>query len=459
MSENRPHSIRRVPKIPQRLKLSENYSDMVISYGTDNLYPQEILQRLKRSGTTTNAVDKRYKFVKGEGFEDQFLATQTMSFKGHVGNQILAECAYQLSVFNGFALHFNFNLLGEWTSCTIVPFEWCRRGLGNELGKIAVFQDWAGEFYKPLNRSNVKFYNSYNPENVQNEIEQCGGIHNYTGQILYYVDGMDIYPTCSFDAIIEDVETDARIKNFAKNLIKNGFASPTIVEYPSKIEKGDEKNVMEQFELSMGDENAGNVMVIENPQASTNPIKIHTLQIGQNDGMYNGTRSLVKESIYNHYDIPSVLRGDEKSGLFNQDQMNDAYTYFNEITKDYRESIEEVFKYIMKDCAFLKVSTTRIKEKQFGGSALASISAAGTILDQEEERIKRESQANLRGSVGGVTGILQIQQSVSQGFTDYNAGVSILQEIFGFSEDVSKKILGSPAKIKENIANERLQNN
>ena len=55
-----------------------------------------------------------------------------------------------------------------------------------------------------------------------------------------------------------------------------------------------------------------------------------------------------------------------------------------------------------------------------------------------------ESQAALRGSVGGVQGILEIQQSVSQQLTDYASGVAILVNIFGFDEQTAREVLGTP---------------
>ena len=65
--------------------------------------------------------------------------------------------------------------------------------------------------------------------------------------------------------------------------------------------------------------------------------------------------------------------------------------------------------------------------------------------------IEAEAKARLKGSVGGVQGILEIQNSVSQGITDYSAAISLLFEIFGFDEVTAKKILGSPKKINTNV--------
>ena len=58
--------------------------------------------------------------------------------------------------------------------------------------------------------------------------------------------------------------------------------------------------------------------------------------------------------------------------------------------------------------------------------------------------VEAEAKARLRGSVGGVQGILAIQASVAQQTTDYEAGIATLEEIYGLTVDQAKKILGNP---------------
>jgi hypothetical protein len=51
--------------------------------------------------------------------------------------------------------------------------------------------------------------------------------------------------------------------------------------------------------------------------------------------------------------------------------------------------------------------------------------------------------------VGGVQGILQIQDSVSKGITDYEAAVAMLDKIFGFPDADAREILGNPIDLKK----------
>jgi hypothetical protein len=72
------------------------------------------------------------------------------------------------------------------------------------------------------------------------------------------------------------------------------------------------------------------------------------------------------------------------------------------------------------------------------------IDVQGFGQDTELQRQQAEAQANLKGSVGGVQGILQIQESVSQGLTQRSAALALLREIYGIEGAKAEEILGNP---------------
>lgn len=59
------------------------------------------------------------------------------------------------------------------------------------------------------------------------------------------------------------------------------------------------------------------------------------------------------------------------------------------------------------------------------------------------EQANVEAQANLRGSVGGVQGILELQRSVQDGITSRESAIVVLMQIYGFDEQTANDILGS----------------
>jgi len=80
-------------------------------------------------------------------------------------------------------------------------------------------------------------------------------------------------------------------------------------------------------------------------------------------------------------------------------------------------------------------------------SKVIPISEGGDGVDTPID-VEAEAKAKLKGTVGGVQGVLAIQDSVSRGITQYEAAVTLLYEIYGFDTETSKKILGNPKKIK-----------
>ena len=72
-----------------------------------------------------------------------------------------------------------------------------------------------------------------------------------------------------------------------------------------------------------------------------------------------------------------------------------------------------------------------------GGGESSNLESTPEAVDQNAI-----AQANLRGSVGGVQGILSIQQSVASGITSVNSAVTTMIEIYGFDNATARSILG-----------------
>jgi len=56
------------------------------------------------------------------------------------------------------------------------------------------------------------------------------------------------------------------------------------------------------------------------------------------------------------------------------------------------------------------------------------------------------AQAQLRGSVGGVQGILNIQASVAAGTSTRESALGILTVVYGFTPEQASEILGQPSQ-------------
>jgi hypothetical protein len=86
-----------------------------------------------------------------------------------------------------------------------------------------------------------------------------------------------------------------------------------------------------------------------------------------------------------------------------------------------------------------------------GGVAVQPDSETSPQIDQK----RLEAQASLKGTVGGVQGILEIQRSVSTGITDRDAAIALLVEIYGFTNEQATNVIGNPKPIAD-IAGENI---
>lgn len=95
---------------------------------------------------------------------------------------------------------------------------------------------------------------------------------------------------------------------------------------------------------------------------------------------------------------------------------------------------------IEKDLAEIKAELTVYIAEQTGTSTPegGESSSEPTI---EGDNAKLEAQAALKGSVGGVQGILSIQAAVKSGATSSVAATTTLREIYGFKPNVITELL------------------
>jgi HK97 family phage portal protein len=179
------------------------------------------------------------------------------------------------------------------------------------------------------------------------------------------------------------------------------------------------------------------------------------------------------------YSVPSQLFGDTAASTYNNVREMKASLYTNAVLPLYSDILFELSKWLIPSgTEQIKLLEDTIQELQISmeekrkgiieevnagilsrEQALAILhpeieivepvvasteGAEGDVLEEDPAAMdaNAQAQANLRGSVGGVQGILSIQASFAQGLTSAESAISILMEIYGFEENVARQILG-----------------
>ncbi len=322
----------------------------IIPYGQDNLYPNRLINAIKKSPTAKGCSEMLAMFVQGNGLA--FGGDMVVNRDGDTMNDILGKAVKDYSGLNGFCLHFNFNILGQITEIFNIDIKYVRKS--KDL-KSAQFGVW----------NNPSWYNRfitvdlYDPTCVVNRIKQ-EGINNYNGQIMFFTKGYDIYPDSPLDSasISADFEKSVQIYQYAT--INNSFSGSGVLKVPTmgQGEKAD-KNIQkakDNLESIHGADKAGSFMTMPIPVDTDGKLQNTTLfeSFSPNniDSLFVNQNAKAKENILSVYRMPEVLLGTSTKGMFNQASYNDAFDYKNADTERDRKIVERVFQKVVDNSIF-----------------------------------------------------------------------------------------------------------
>lgn len=410
----------------------------ILPYGVDNLYPERIERAIENSPTGMGCIDRLKYFVKGHGFIG---GNFPVNRSGEYLNDILELCVDDYVKFNGFSLHFNFNLIGQIVEIFNIPIEYLRKNRCLTSVQMGIW-DYRHQLYT---NEFIKFdlYGKCNPI----ERMKYGGYKTYKGQVMYFSKDGRIYPNSTAQTCSLSAEYEGSVQLYSLANVKNNFSANTIIKLPTMYagEKGQSQvdTLQENLKKMHGAGNAGGSVVVPVLVGATGeskdfkmienltPTSVDDIFVNQNE---NGERTILKT-----YMMPEILLGISSSGMFNESSFNDAFNYKNADTEQDRKIIERQFRGFLEKSIF-KMDQVEIQPLDMRGQVLQS--DGGEELSQETVK----AQAGLRGSVGGVQGVLQIQREFSEGITSFSSAISILEIIFGFSKADAIRLLGQPEK-------------
>lgn len=326
-----------------------NYHDIVPYGNYDNLYPQKVLDVARKSWALSTALSTYEDFMIGNGFgdADELLINEN----GLTLFDLLTEIARNKRAL-GFAIHMNFNALGQAVDFSPIDFEDLRF---NRQGKIVYNPDWSNR-YDPINQEKETVYHLYNPNTVLDEMRE-DGIDKYTGQVFYWTGCNKIYPLATFDPALEagQYQADASL-NSLRN-IQNGFSLGGAFTYPKNLENNTEKTAFDKMieTMATGANNVGRIWSfgvpagVDGADKLTNFIPFERANI---DNLYTNQNKEARESIFAIFRQPSILNAISETGMFNQQSLQDAFIFYNSIVEKDRKVIEKVLNKLMENSVY-----------------------------------------------------------------------------------------------------------
>jgi len=407
---------------PPKMKLNKKLN--IIEWGDKNLYPDYILNTYNTYGSSMhkNIINKKAKLVAGKGFKDiespelqEFVELNELE-----GEVKKAELDYEL--FNGFAFEIIWNNAGtKIVSVKHIPLSKLRIGIEDEDYNFPHMwfsnnwekykkEEYAPELIRSFNPlikkgKQILFYSEYNPANDE------------------------LYPIPGYSTSFNWIELEYQISVFHLNQAKQGYAPSFILNFSTGIPTEEE---MDQFNREFkrnysSTENAGKIIITYSEGVDGAPV-LTPIQLNDSDERFVNLMDQIENQIVAGAEIPPQLIILTPGKLASTSERNEL---MNEFQQSYigprQNNIEAVLKKITKASGYdeeLKLETF-VEED------------APKSNDKEAD-----ARAQLRGSVGGVQGIIQIQQSVAQGLTDRGSAAALLELIYGFKPDQALRLLG-----------------
>ncbi len=321
-------------------------------YGEDNLYPQRAIIARDGSKTAKPCCDRYSEFLNGEGLTSPALANLTVNTKGHTANDLLDHVAKSLSWANGFYIHVGYNLNYKISSLKVLNFEYNRFDIPDDDGDFYLIKyctNWENNPWKnPSSQMEIFDYCVFNPDPavVKEQIERAGGILNYKGQIFYWTPDEGQYPKSTFDVVMDQAQTQQEIAIFDLAMEQNGFKASHALMYPGKFESLEEAEKFKQGVNDFTGRGSGGTLIMENPDGLLDASKIIVpLQMQNTDNLHVNVDKRSKNDIREAFGMPAEIIGQlPDAGMFNQQQMTDAYTYYNSLTRNGRNIISRQMK-------------------------------------------------------------------------------------------------------------------
>ena len=360
-------NIHNVKKTQKRFDVRYLSTMNIQTYGKDNLYPQRMLELLKNSPTARTCCNRYETFIEGGGFQDKMLAEFVCNRSRETVAELLHLVAKDLAEFNGFALHVNYDMMGQIVEVQHIPFEACRLEEEDDLGHVTYINyhpDWTGRKTRSGSRisvtsENVKKFYVFNPNPfvVLDQAEESGGMDKYLGQILWYsMEGRYKYPTPIYDGVVTCMSTDDGLDNVKYRNVRNNFLLAGMFIHKKAMQLGidpetgkqvssDDVNsaISESLDIFQGDENACAIMDVTINQEEDFP-EFKSFEAQNFDKKFETTEKSTEERIYaafNQEVFYCIRTG--KLG-FSGTVVNDAFEYYNSCVTRERTEISKVFR-------------------------------------------------------------------------------------------------------------------
>ncbi len=340
---------------PKR-KIKFNRRLGIIENGESNNYPTYIERLIRSSVTASQATLTMSKFIRGNGFKTigKTIVGKDKNKKVSL-NKLLKKVAYDLARFRGAFIHVNYNLLGEITELTHVPFKHCRFGQKDSAdysGKVVIYDNWDYTNGNRLLKDKMQVVDIFNPDKevIQYQIEKAEKISLYKGQVFHlFLDEEYDYPTAQIDVAERDALSEYLMSLFKYNILENDFITDRHIFRHNEMQEPDLKKLKANLLGMKGARGQGKILMIEDNFDEDLPdgqIRIDTISSGVKTGLFESWEQSCSNNIRRCFNnVPQILIDEVEGKLGNSsgEAYKEAQRVYNRLTQEERDEITESF--------------------------------------------------------------------------------------------------------------------
>jgi hypothetical protein len=422
-----------------------------ILYGSEgeykNRYPDFLLELYRNSAKHHAIINSKRDYICGRGWSidtDGMTTVMKAKMEQFVKypnpyeslDDILVKVAHDLELYGGYALEVIYDSIGEKIAAIYHA----------DFAKYRVSEDGSCYYYSDD-------WSKHNPE--VEKIETFNWREPGGKQLLYvksYQPNCKYYPLPSYLGAINYIDLDRKVSDYFNKGISNGFMAGTLINFNSGIPTETEQAEIERMVKTKftGTDNANSIL-LNFSDSRERSAEIQQLNSNDFDKRFDLLNKTIQQELYAGHQISDpALFGIKEEGIFSsRNQLVDSFELFQNTYVNARQQfIERTF----NDLASLQglegrltISDTEPISVQFSESTIISVmtedeirEAVGLAAIEKEEGVEsvdsktKDAQAALKGSVGGVSGIITLLQGVKEGQVDANSAIAILVELYGF---------------------------
>lgn len=297
---------------PLPIEKIQNDTDTMVPFGSENIFPQELLYLVESTSLVSSIIDKITKYVFGEGINDEYTDI-IVDDKGTTFPELVYGVINDYITFGSFAIQVRRNELHDIKKLDRLRVERIRTNEDNT--KL-----WYNKRWTKYSKATL-VYDMFNGSPQQGD------------SIFYFKNpsSRHIYGFAPYWSSMDDIVTCKALSEYGTSTVNNAFCPSAIVSLvegkPTPDEaKEVEKDLNNKF---AGTKNTAKVLVTFSDTPDGAP-KITSFQPSDLNAHYLSLKETVRENILAAFSIDGVLIGlHTTDGIFSQEAFEQSFKIFN----------------------------------------------------------------------------------------------------------------------------------